>query len=234
MSDIERISAVARKLLVLPGASQPDEWLWEHTQRVVDLAGMISVLPEVGDERPDAVTVTLAALFHDVGWATQVHAGQVKSWQVLSRPTSDLQREYGAAALLEHGAGLFSAELVDLAAEAIRQCNDRTTGLPEAIVLAEAENLDDIGVMYVLRQIRHAQGDGRPLQQFVQTWNRQLEYRYWDARINDCLRFPTPREIARQRIQAVEAFLSALARDRESADFRQLLRARGIQPPPLA
>jgi len=97
-------------------------------------------------------------------------------------------------------------------------------------VLAEAENLDEIGLIYVLRQFRQSQAEGRPLEQLLLTWSRQLEYRFWDARVNDCLRWETTRALARERLKAVEAFMCALARDREGSDVRRALKDMGVDP----
>jgi hypothetical protein len=194
----------------------------------MELSRMVAMLPGIGTETAHAQAVSIAALFHDAGWAVQVREGQVSPWLVLNRPTNDLQRELGAALLVEKCAKLVPAEILTVAAEAVRQCNDRYTSLPEAQVLSESESLDDIGLTYVLRQFRQAQAEGRPLEQLLQNWSRQVEYRYWDARINDCLRWEATRVLARERLKAVEAFMSALAANREASDVWRALKAAGV------
>ncbi|MFQ5806956.1 MAG: hypothetical protein ACE5I3_10955 [Phycisphaerae bacterium] len=226
------VVAVAKDLLILRGdGSSNDLWLWEHAERVMRLAQMLALLPEVreiGDDQPDQTAVGVAALFADAGWAVQVGRGEIRPWQVLSRPTNDIQRELGVGALQDHAAQLLPAETVEVAAKAIRECNDRYTKVPAARALSEAENLDEIGVLYVLRQFRQYQAEGRPLEQLVRSWSRQLEYRYWEARINDCLRWEATRHIARERLKAVEQFMSALARDRDATDLYRVLENAGI------
>jgi hypothetical protein len=225
----DAVIAKARECLTLRGnTGAPDLWLLEHSQRVMELSRLLALLPEIGEDRPHRQAVMVAALFHDAGWAVQVQQGQVQVWQVVNRPTNDLQRELGAGLLLEACAKLLPEDTLELAAEAIRQCNDRYTALPEAQVLAEADNLDEIGLPYVLRQFRQSQFEGRPLEQLLINWARQLEYRYWDARINDCLRFETTRHLARRRLEAVEAFMATLARDREAGDVWRALKDAGI------
>jgi hypothetical protein len=226
------VVAVAKELLILPGDGPSDDlWLWEHAQRVVRLAQMLALLPEVrevGDDQPDQVAVGVAALFADAGWAVQARRGEVNRWRVLSRPTNDIQRELGVGVLQDYAAQLLPADTVETAIAAIRECNDRYTKLPAARALSEAENLDEIGVLYVLRQFRQYQAEGRPLEQLVLSWRRQLEYRFWEARINDCLRWEATRHIARERLKAVEQFMSALARDREATDLQRVLQNAGI------
>lgn len=222
----------ARRLLVSTGEGRGNDlWLWEHAQRVMKLAQFLALLPEareIGGDRPDQRAVALAALFADAGWAVQVERGEVNHWQALSRPTNDVQRELGAGALRDCVGNLESPETVATAVRAIRECNDRYSKCPEAHALSEAENLDEIGIMYVMRQVRQCQTEGHPLAQLVDTWTRHREYHYWDARINDCLRWETTRHIARVRLEAVEQFMSALARDRDAADLQRALESAGI------
>jgi len=233
-AELKATVAAARQFLILPGeGGAQDLWLWEHALRVAHLARMVALLPEVreiGGDAPDQMAVTVAALFADAGWAVQVRAGELSHWQVLSRPTNDIQRELGVGALQEQVGRLLPATTVESAVRAIRECNDRYTRVPEARALSEAENLDEIGVVYVLRQFRQFQAEGRPLEQLVVNWGRHLEYRYWDARINDCLRWEATRHAARERLKAVEQFMSMLARDRDAADLHRALESAGVDP----
>ncbi len=224
---IERVVPLAKQLLVLPlGDARQDLWLWEHSERVMRLAQMLAGLPEAGGKAADLAALGVAALFHDAGWVLEFHQGRFERWQLLTRPTNDLQRELGAAMLLEEAGPLLSGPTARLAADAIRQCNDRQTNLLEARLLAEAEALDELGVLYVLRQFRQYQAEGRPLQQLADTWQRQKEYHYWEVRLNNSFRYETTRELARRRLDAVDAFMVALARDLRSDDVSRL-----VQPP---
>jgi HD superfamily phosphodiesterase len=231
VTHLDRAAAKARDLLVLRnGQNHADLWLWEHSRRVMQLAWMLAKLPELArTPPPHRDAVALAGLFHDAGWAIQAQQQQVRHWQVLGRPTNDIQRELGAALLEEHARDLFDHDTVSLAAEAVRQCNDRYTTLVESQVLADAENLDEIGVMCFLRQFRQYQAEGRPLEQLVASWNRQREYHYWEARINDGLRFNATRELARERLNAVSLFMKALARDLDGVDVVEFLGTLGVK-----
>jgi hypothetical protein len=229
---LERIIPVARKLLTLSGDGEhPDLWLWERAERVSYLAQLVARMPELADQRADPLALAVAGLFSCAGWVAQMGPSRLSRWHLLARPTSDVQRELGAALLIEHAGPLLPPRTARLAAEAIRQCNDRTTPLVEAQALAEAENLDDVGALYVLRQYRQYQAEGRPLTQLIATWNRQQEYRYWEARLADSFRFETTRQLARQRLQAVDAFITALARDLAGLDLLEALRRLGADLP---
>jgi len=218
---IERVIPLAKQLLALPmGDTRQDLWLWEHSERVMHLVQMLAGLPEVGSKPANPDSLAVAALFHDAGWVLECQEGRCERWQLLTRPTNDLQRELGAAMLLEEAGPLLPGPVAHLAADAIRHCNDRKTNLLEARLLAEAEALDEVGVTYVLRQFRQYQAEGRPLQQLADTWRRQQEYHYWDVRLNHSFRYETTRELARQRLAAVDAFMTALDRDLRGDDVR--------------
>jgi hypothetical protein len=187
----------------------------------------VAALPEVAGQEADLTALAAAALFHDAGWVLDLHQGRCERWQLLTRPTNDIQRELGAAMLQEEAGPLLAPGTARLAADAIRACNDRKTNLLEARILAESEALDEIGTLYVLRQFRQYQAEGRPLQQLVDSWRRQQEYRYWEVRLNDGFRYESTRALARQRLVAVEAFFTALDSDLHAHDL-----ARRVRPAP--
>lgn len=233
VSHLDRIFAFAKQYLTLQDAQgRTDYWLWEHSERVLRLTRLLAQWPDFAKGRPERAALAVAALFHDAGWAAQVKQGQIDRWQLFTRPTNDLQRELGATLLREQIPHLLPPETLRLAAEAIRNCNDRHTKLIEAQILSEAENLDEVGVMYLLRQFRQYQAEGRPLEHLLTSWARQQEYRYWDARINDCFRFEATRKLARDRLTAVDRFMHALAQDAAGADVARLLESAGIQALP--
>ncbi len=221
---IERLLPPAKQLLTLKiDEATSDSWLWEHSERVLRLAQMIAMLPALAAASADLAALAAAALFHDAGWVVEFQQGRWKRWQILGRPTNDIQRELGAALLQEHVGLLLPGATMRLACEAIRQCNDRSTTLLEARLLAEAEALDEVGTMYVLRQLRQYQAEGRPLQQLANGWQRQKEYKYWELRLSEGFRYEATRELARRRLEAVDAFVTAFARDLHGSDVRQLL-----------
>ncbi len=225
---IERVIPLAKQLLVVViDERRRDLWLWEHSERVMRITQMIASLPPVGGQAADTTALAAAALFHDAGWVLEYEQGRHERWQLLTRPTNDIQRELGAAMLLDEAAHLLSGPTVRMAADAIRHCNDRRSELLEAQILAEAEALDEVGIMYVLRQFRQYQAEGRPLQQLVDTWQRQKEYRYWEVRLSDGFRWEATRELARRRLDAIEVFMVALARAQHGDDLATLLKEMG-------
>lgn len=227
MSDrLEPVLIEAERLLVLPTGNGRDLWLWEHSLRVMRLAEMLATMPDLEAEQPDPTAAALAGLFYDAGWAIQARDGGLLPSQVLARPTSNIQRELAAGALIERCARRIEPEIASLAADAIRECNNRQTTMPEARVVSEAANLDEFGIMYAVRQLRQVHAEGRRIEDVLSSWNKQREYRYWEARL-DGLRFGLSRDIARDRLNALADFMDALAREASGADVRKRL-----TPPP--
>lgn len=222
--DLAAIAVIARDLLVVVDSSgRRDLWLWEHSERVSRLACLLADLPEISSTKPNRTALAVAGLFHDAGWAVQTREGRIDRWQLLSRPTNELQRELGATAVEQSVGRFLPREVLQTAMLAIRNANDRNTAQVEAQLIAEAENLDEIGVLYVLRQFRQSQAEGRSLDQLLTTWKTHLEYRYWEARINDTLRFEMTRRIARERLAGVAAMMNMLSRDIACRDMAEAI-----------
>ncbi len=230
---IERVIPRAKQLLSIPiDDNAQDLWLWEHAERVMHLTQSIAALPDVDGSTADLTALILAALFHDAGWISEYQQGRYQRWQLLTRPTNDIQRELGAALLQEEVGQIFSGPTLHTAIEAIRHCNNRHTDLLEAHILAEAEALDEVGVTYVLRQFRQYQAEGRPLEQLANSWQRQQEYRYWEVRLNDGFRYESTRQLARRRLHTVELFMLGIRQGLRGDDVRQLLSESGTPPAP--
>lgn len=218
MEAMAALEPIARRLLTLKVNGVEDPWLWEHSQRVATLAQDLRRLPDYGNAPVEPDALRIAGWFANAGWISQVDEGTVAPLAVLGRPTSGVQRELGAALLQEHAGQHLSDPHVRTAIEAIRECNDRSTTLPAAQILSDAENLAAIGVIEVLREFRQSQAEGRSVHQLVQKWQRQREYHYWEARINDSFRGEGVRALARTRLAGVEEFMVVLARELLLAD----------------
>lgn len=228
MSDMQRISALARSLLSIETAdAAKDLFVWQHSERVMRLAAEIARLPDFADERVDRTGLAIAALFHDAGWVVPRGKGRPDRAGLLVRPTSDIQRELAAGFVREHLAGLVGRATLEIAVEAIRQCNDRGANMIEAKILAEADNLDEIGAMYVIKQIRQYEFGGGGVVDLLQSRTRQSEYGYWEARIRDCFRFESVRRLAQARLSAVQGFITALGREQNAEDIRGLIEGPG-------
>lgn len=198
--------------LCLGLSSSPlDKLIWEHSARVAKTTTAIAGLPELAQRALDRRGLLAASLYHDAGWVVQYRAGEAIPRDLLLRPTSEVQRELAASWVLERLDGFLPERTLEIASNAIRNAGDRQTGMLEAQILAEAENLDEIGPQSIMLMVRRQMADGRTLADMVQLWQRQEEYHYWQARIKDSFRFEPVRRLATERWQALRRFMVDLS-----------------------
>jgi hypothetical protein len=222
--DLEAIWKRARADLVIPTPrGDSDVFLWEHSARVAQTAPHISQLPLIRSQRPDGAAILAAGLYHDAGWVTRFHEGAVERMEILLGALSEADYEQGALLMVRSLAGLVPKESLELAARAVRGCRDRSTALIEAQVVAEADRLDEFGVVSLWSVIRRGAIDGKGVQSVLDTWRRKKEYQFWTARLNDSFRFEPVRELARQRLEKFERLLAELEEQHASADVSALL-----------
>lgn len=192
------------------GGGTPDSTIWEHSARVAQLTTVICGFPEVARHVLDRAALTAAALYHDAGWLLQLRAGQVQACDLLLKRTNNQQRELAAEWLVDRLEGLLPPRGLQLAARIVLECNDRQTRLPETQILAEAENLDEIGPQAIWGMVRRQLNEAKSLADLIEVWHRQQEYRYWPTWIRECLRFPSSQALAESRYQSLARFMTDL------------------------
>jgi len=209
--DLESVWKRARADLVMTTATgDPDLFLWEHSVRVAQYAQRIVKLAVVSSLRPDEAAVLAAALYHDAGWAARWRERDIERIEVLLGPPSEALCEEGAALLEQSLAGLLPPDSIARASVAVRTRQDRTADSVEAHVLAEAENLQEFGVLSLWPTIRRGAVDGKGVQAVLDTWKRKKEYQFWTARLNDSFRFEPIRELAKERLRKFERLMKEL------------------------
>lgn len=197
-------------LVIVVDGDRDDVVLWERAVRVSRSAIWIADLPEASDNDIDRRAVLAAALYHDAGWAIQFRDGRIARAEILDKPTSDKQRELAVGLLSARLADLLSPGSMNIACQAVREANRRDTDLLEARILSDAVNLDEIGMALWQLVWRHTM-DGTGVEVALDTWQRQNEYGYWDARIKR-FRYEPVRQKAVERLTDVESYMLALAR----------------------
>jgi hypothetical protein len=201
----------ARDQLLLAHADGHDAWLWNHAERVYHAAQRLRETEDYGRIDLSLQALAAACWFSLAGWAVEVRAGKTPASEVLARPTTAAQRAQAAAVLEAEAGKCLTNEASASAAAVIRACDDRHTSLPAARLLSDAENLCMIGVAEWLRGFRQDQAEGRPLAQLVRRWRRQKEYQYWDVRLRDAFHGDTARQLAQERLAAVDQIVELLA-----------------------
>ncbi len=186
-------------------------------------ARQIAKLPGVPRRKLDYDALEAAAFYHEAGWVQQVCQGTVHRLEVLCGPTSELQRELGAVMLTKSLAGRLKPRSLEAAAMLVRQLNDRHKRALEARILADADNLDEIGSLLLWNMIRRHSFEGKGIEATLQTWKRQREFHFWEARINKSVHFEAVKQIAFQRLEQLDQLMSVLAQHHTGDDLRKLL-----------
>jgi hypothetical protein len=209
------------ELTISDRAGVRDLFLWEHTVRVVRVARMLLEVPEIAVQDVDRTALQAAALFHGVGWALQCRDGLASRWEVLTRPTTEAQRDLSASWLSKNGSEYVSDRSLVVACTAIRLANSRDAGTAESRVLTDAENLDSVGPLAFWQMVRRHSAEGKGVQAAVEAWNRQKEYNFWEARIKDGFRSQAARQLAYKRLDALQAFVEALCTHHRADDVAE-------------
>jgi HD superfamily phosphodiesterase len=188
-------------------AGNVDSVVWEHSVRVAHLTETIMAMPEVAHHVIDRIALTAAALYHDAGWLLDLREGRVTQEAMLLKRTTDEQRERAAAWMMTCLADVLEPGRLRLAARIITECNDRSTHLLEAQILADAENLDHVGPQAVWFMVRRQLAEHRSLDQMIANWQQQSQYGYWPLWIKESLRFPSAQRMAEERWKAMDRFM---------------------------
>ena len=229
--DLEVIWKRARADLVITTLrGDPDVILWEHSVRVAQTAQHIARLPMIQSQRPDEAAIVAAALYHDAGWITSIRERTVDRMEVLCGPLSEADQDQGAMLMESSLAELLPKESLNVAGRAIRDVRNRSSELIEAQVVAEADNLQEFGVVSLCSAIRRGAVEGKGVQALLDTWRRRKEYQFWTARLNDSFRFEPVRELARRRLEKFELLLEELEEQHTAADVAALLASRVGDP----
>lgn len=224
MSVIDSIWGRARADLVIVGATgEEDVFLWEHSVRIAKCAQIIVRLPSVQVHTPDIMVVVAAALYHDAGWAVLVGEGEIDRSAVLLGPTTGTQRELAIQLMEGSLRGLLLPGVIERSAAAIRSRNERVATSVEGQIVADAENLNEFGLLSLWPNIRRGAMEGKGVQAAIDTWHRRSEYQYWTALLNDAFRFGEVREIARQRLHRYEQAMAAIEEQHECRDVSMAL-----------
>lgn len=208
-----------RDLLLSFDNGHADVFLWEHSARVARSAEQIARFPEVRTQPINTDAVLAAALYHDAGWVNRMQDEPVCRFGILHGPRSEAHREVGALLLENRLADLLDPDTIKLASQVVRTLNDRDQKLLEGQVVAEAKNLNEIGMLSLWPIIRRGAKEGKGVQAVLDTWRRQKEYHFWTARIKESFRFESVRKLARARLARFEQFMQTLEQEHSVVDL---------------
>jgi len=217
----EEIIAAAKELLI--GSSplgREDTFLLDHALRTLRNADVILAFPEVTGLRVDRVCLDAATMFHDAARVRLDRERRESPVYAAATMSTDEVRGYSAELAGDALKDLLGARQVDHTQEIIRQQQSRTTTLAEAMVLSDACNLDDLGVVGQWRELRRLALEGRSIEDVLASWQRKLDYGYYAARIDETFRFEASRRWGRARLARLERAMAEMIQENEASDPR--------------
>jgi hypothetical protein len=220
---------VARSDLLLrsPRLENGDPILFEHGQRVANnTAQIIRVAQSADAAAMDMDVLCAASYYYASAWAVQHEEGTVQRNEVLTKPLSDVQLELSSTRAALALREVLNPKRIELVCQVIRESGKRKTTHFAAHILTEAVNLDQIGPLSIWHTIRKLSDEGRGIEAALTVWERQREYNFWNARINDAFRYDFVKELARQRLNELDSFMQALSQHAISADLADAVESR--------
>jgi hypothetical protein len=226
MSEFEIIRQIARQTLSChtPTDGQ-DNRLWDRTCRILRNVEQISRLPEparqaTGIDRPCLIT---AGYFSESG-SVHLPAGRNVSATSALADTNDADL---FAASTRIAAKKLSPVLHDIRIEKVNkiisESANRFTTLIEAMILSDARNLEDMGAIGLIHELRRNMLQGKSVSDLLDGWKCKIEYGYWQARLKESFRFDPVRQIAEQRLAAAAAFMEQVAVENRACDLEAYL-----------
>ena len=224
MSDLIVVKEIAEQALSVPTLKDtPDRYLIDRAYRVLRHCGCISQLPDVRRFHVDHNCLNIAALMRDAGFARYANEQDKMSRMVLADLSDEDMRDFSAQVVQEKLIGVLSPREMERVCSIIIESGKRTTSLAEAMILSDARNLDDMGAVGIFNESRRYMIHGRGATDAIASWNRKIEYEYWNARLRESFRFDSVRIVAEQRLNKAILFMEQMDVENRAADLEDIL-----------
>jgi hypothetical protein len=226
MSELDIIREIAQQVLIVPTLKgTKDNSLWDRTQRLVRNVEHICRLPEVVklESQIDRFCLIAAAYFSDAGFAHYADAEDTGQRFVLADVSTDDLSDFSTQVVTDKLGGSLAGPKIDKINKIITESTDRLSKMPEAMILSDARNLDDMGAVGIFNEFRRYVIHGKGASDALQSWKRKIDYRYWDARLKESFRFEAVRKLAAQRFTAAEYFMNQLVVENAARDLEEMV-----------
>lgn len=221
MSELETVREIARKTLTFSAPSGGcDDWLWDRTLRILANIEHICRLPELAEQAIsiDRFCLVVAAYFADSG-----RARFPKAKKAFVDVTNAELCKHSTRTVADVLTGVLTGTRIDKINTIITESFNRFTDVTEATILSDGRGLEDLGAAGLLGTLRSQIMDGRGVSDMLESWNRKIEYGYWQVRLKESFRFAAVCQIAQKRFSAAEQFMNQLATENAAADLEEQL-----------
>ncbi len=220
MSDIGLVKQIAEDTI-----SGSSKWLWDRCRRIVRNCDLICHLDEVTQANLpiERFCLSAAAYFSDAGFIRFAESGEMGSEVVLSEVNVHDLRKFSTQIVSDKLAGTEVESKIDKINKIIIASSTTNSKLTEAKILSDGRGLDDMGAVGVFNEFRkyafHGDGAGESLI----GWKRRIDYRYWQARLDESFSFESVAKIARRRFDAAETFMNQLSDENSGRDIEEII-----------
>lgn len=226
MTESDAIRQLAQRTFDVSGSSgKQDHWLWDRTVRIVHNVGQICRLPELAGQ---AISIErsclIAAAYFSVSGLTHP-AGTRNTGGPLSRADGSDTDLCSLSAMIASEAlsGVLSETRIHKVSRIITESCNRFTDMTEAMILSDGRNLEDMGAVGLLHELRQHIINGKSISEILESWKCKTEYGYWQARLKESFRYDAVRQMAEQRFFAMGHFMDQLAAENKPCDLRERL-----------
>jgi len=224
-SAVENIKRLAKKALTITTVSNNlDSSLWDRAKRLSCNVGSIIRLPEVSNSgfRIDRFCLTIATYFSDAGLARHLSLGKGMRNSATSNGNSDDVLGNCIEVVSEQLSGIITSNKLEKVNGIITEACSNFAKCPEAMILSDARNLDDMGAAGLFHEFRRYMIDGKGVNDALAIWKRKIDYRYWQSRLKESFCFSSVRSLAEQRLSTAEYFMNQLNIETEAHDLGEL------------
>ncbi len=226
MSELDIVRSLAKKILqIRTPAGNIDNSLWDRAQRLQRSIEHICRIPEISEAvfGVDQFCLTAAAYFSDAGLSQNSGGGDYRNKTRFSDLDDEDLLELSTQIVEEVLGAFINQARIRKISLIITECADHFTRMPEAMILSDARNLDDMGAVGIFNDFRQQIIDGKGVSDIVQNWKRKIDYQYWQARLKESFRFESVRKLAKQRLWAAERFMNQLNMENTVEDLEGLI-----------
>ncbi len=230
MSELDIVKQFAQEALTAQApAGWPDNSLWDRAKRLVRNIEYICRLPEVLEigSQLDRFCLTAAAYFCDAGLTRPVVSCNNNATSALPDRSAELAevlntdrfRHLSTQVVAKKLDSILPAQKIDKINTIIIESGDRLTNMTEAMILSDARNLDDMGLVGVFNEFHRSLVYGRVITDVLQSWKSKIDYRYWQARLKEDFHFEAVRKKASRRLANAESFMKRLSIENSARDL---------------
>ena len=213
----------ADKTIRISSPRAAPEVVFVHSLRVLELAKLLSKTSGHFEDQTEGICLWTAAMFHDSGWIDLVKKGLLHPSEIFVRPADKDILDRSISVVSDQLCKLIPARIIDKIAKTIAGLKDTKPNQTNSIILSDADNLEDFGVLGFTFQVRTAQSSGKSTRQLLESFRRQQEYHYWEARIKNAFHLEISKAIARQRLESMGKIFDLLSMESEFLDVQELL-----------